>query len=383
MNLSLKEYCLGKLQEIESEGLLRKMRSLESQDARIIRSANKEFLNFSSNDYLGLSTHPQLREALEMNGDGPVGAAASRLITGNHPIHETLETEIARYKKKESALVFTSGYAAAVGTIPALAGKGDFIVMDKLCHASLVDGARLSGATLRVYPHLHLKRCGELLKSCRSQAGNKDKVLLITESVFSMDGDLAPLSDLVELKNRYGAWLMVDEAHATGVLGENGRGGEEFFGIEGCVDISMGTLSKALGCVGGFICGSQELKELLINRARSFIYSTGLPIPICKAALAALRVIQQEPERRKKLQQNIETSKKYLKLPVQSPIIPWIVGDGSHCMKLAEKLREEWVMIPAVRYPTVARGKARLRISLNAMHTEEDIAYLAKLLKSV
>ena len=383
MNPSLKEHCLGKLQEIEADGLLRKLRSLENQDTRIIRSGTKEFLNFSSNDYLGLSTHPQLHEAFK-NGIGEaVGAAASRLITGNHPIHESLEVEIARYKKKEAALVFTSGYTAAVGTIPSLVGKGDFIVMDKLCHASLVDGARLSGATLRVYPHLHLKRCGELLKSCRSQAGNKNHILLVTESIFSMDGDLAPLGDLVELKKRYGTWLMVDEAHATGVLGEDGRGGEEFFGVEGGVDISMGTLSKALGCVGGFICGAQELKALLVNRARSFIYSTGLPLLICKAASTALRIAQEEPERRKKLQRNMETLKESLKLPVQSPIIPWIVGNESRAMELAEKLRGEGVMIPAVRYPTVPRGKARLRISLNAVHTEKDITYLIKLLKSV
>lgn len=381
MSLSLIEHCRQRLKEIEEAGLLRRLREWEHPDARTVRLSGRELLNFSSNNYLGLAAHPRVRGAINLSSDVAVGATASRLITGNHSAYERLEKEIATFKKAASALVFTSGYAAVLGTIPALVGPGDFIVMDKLCHACLVDGARLSGATLRIFPHNHLKRCKELLKNCHSKAEHHAKILLITESVFSMDGDLAPLSDLVELKKKYGAWLMIDEAHATGVLGTNGRGGAEHFGVENEIEISVGTLSKAIGCVGGFISGSQELREFLVNRARSFIYSTGLPSSICMAAAEAIGLACNDPSFRKKLWENIKLLKDKLGLQMQSPILPVLIGDERLCVEVAEKLRELGFMIPAVRYPTVARGKARLRISLSAAHTEEDITRLSQALQ--
>ncbi len=382
-NESLTEYCDRSLKKITDAGLLRNLQCWENRHSRMVCLDGRELLNFASNDYLGLSTHRRIREALQASVDGCAGAAASRLITGNYAAYETLEREITGFKNAEAALVFTSGYAAALGTIPVLVGKGDFIVMDKLCHACLVDGARLSGATLRIFPHNHLKRCAELLASCQKQAGRDGRVILITESIFSMDGDLAPLADLVELKERYGAWLMVDEAHATGVLGSNGRGGGEHFGVEGQIEVSMGTLSKALGCVGGFICGSQKLKDLLVNRARSLIYSTGLPPAICAAATTAIRLLREETELREKLWKNLRLLEKCLKQKMQSPIIPILIGDEQRCMEVAGRLRKRGVMVPAVRYPTVGRGKARLRVSINAMHTEEDILRLATLLPAM
>ena len=377
MNPSISEYAQSRLREIEAAGLLRKLRNWESRDARMIRLQDRDLLNFSSNDYLGLATDPRLRKSFTAAAQETVGATASRLITGNHQAYKILENEIACFKKLEAALVFTSGYAAAIGTIPVLVGENDFIVMDKLCHASLVDGARLSGAKLRIYPHLQLKRCAELLEICRKEAGSEGKILLITESVFSMDGDLAPLGDLVELKKKWGAWLFVDEAHGTGVFGKNGRGAAEVFGVEGEMDVAMGTLSKALGGVGGFICSSQALKELLVNKARSLIYSTGLPAAVCAAATTAIQLASGAKELREKLWKNVKLLSEQLKVSAQSPIVPYLIGDERRCMEIMEALRVVGMMVPGVRYPTVGKGKARLRISLNAKHTENDIKQLA------
>ncbi len=383
MNPSLIEYSCRQLKDMEEAGLLRKLHGWERSDSRVLRFQGRDFLNFSSNDYLGLSTHPRVFEELYSSQEKVLGATASRLITGNHAAYEILEREIADFKKVESVLVFSSGYAAAVGSIPALVGGEDFVVMDKLCHACLVDGVRLSGATLRVFPHNHLKRCEELLAQCRLKAGCRAKVLLITESIFSMDGDLAPLADLVALKKKYGAWLMVDEAHATGVLGVYGRGGVEHFGVEHEVEVSMGTLSKALGCVGGFIAGSRELKELLTNRARSLIYSTGLPAPLCRAATAAVHLVREEPSFREKLWRNVRLLEEKSGYRIQSPILPVRIRDERRCMKIAEQLREKGFVVPAIRYPTVGRGKACLRISISAAHTKEDILRLAQSLQAV
>ncbi len=385
----LSKYCQTKLAELEAVGLLRHLKKLNIHGTRHLEFNGKKFLNFSSNDYLGLSTHPHLKKTFNTLMDLPIGATASRLITGNHPSYEVLENTIASFKRTESALVFTSGYAAAIGTIPALVGKNDFVVMDKLCHACLVDGARLSGATIRVFPHNHLRRCETLLESCRRKGGDRGKILLMTESIFSMDGDLAPLDELAQLKKKYEAWLMVDEAHATGILGENGRGGAEYFGVEDEVDISMGTLSKALGCMGGFICGSRPLKEFLINQARSLIFSTGLPPFICQAGATAISLIQKEPHLRKKLWKNVDFFRKQFirddafkqNQPILSPIIPIMIGKEKRCLKVAQHLQEKGILASAIRYPTVGRGKARLRVSISAAHTEEDILCLSEALK--
>ncbi len=369
---SLKQFCQQRLEEAERDGLHRTLRAWEWKDSRTLVLDGKVLLNFASNDYLGLSTHPKILSAFSA---GVTGATASRLLPGNHTAYRELERELAHFKKLPSALVFSSGYSAAMGTIPALVGESDFVVVDKLAHACLVDGARLSGATLRIFPHNNMRRCEEILRSCRC-SDPKAKILLVTESVFSMDGDLAPLVELVELKKKYGAWLMVDEAHATGVLGKHGRGGAEHFGVEEEVDVSMGTLSKALACVGGFIAGSVELKEWLVNRARSMLFSTGLPPGVCQAATAALRVVRDEPERREQLWENVHVLGEGFKMKLESPIVPIVIGDERACMKKADWLREQGVMVPAIRYPTVGRGKARLRISLNAAHTMDDLQFL-------
>ena len=303
MNPSLEHFCEKALADIEGEGLLRRLRISEPAGGRAIRIEGREVLNFASNDYLGLAFDPRIsRNAKE--GE-PSGATASRLLGGNHPAYEELEAALAAFKRAEAALVFPSGYSAAIGTIPALVGMGDLVVMDKLCHACLVDAARLSGATLRVFPHNNMARCDELLASCMEKAKSEGaKVLLLTESVFSMDGDLAPLDRLAELKRKHGAWLMVDEAHGTGVIGANGRGGAEHFGVEGEVDVALGTLSKALGSVGGFVTGSRLLRNLLVNRARSLIFSTGLPPSACRAAKEALRLVAEDPAPRRRLRAN-------------------------------------------------------------------------------
>lgn len=385
MQPSIQEFCQEKLRTIEEQGLLRKLRNVHLQDGRHMMLEGRKLLNFSANDYLGLASHPALKQCFE--GEMLSGATASRLISGNHQAYRDLENALISFKRTESALVFSSGYAAALGTIPALVGEGDFIVMDKLAHASLVDGARLSGATIRVFPHNNMKRCGELLKNCREKAGAESKILLVTESLFSMDGDLAPLDVLVELKEKYGAWLLVDEAHATGVLGANGRGGAELFGVDGKIEVSMGTLSKALAAIGGFICGSKSLTDYLVNSSRSLIFSTGLPPVVCKIATKALQIVKDEPQRRIQLRGNITTLRHLLDdmggmIPekFESPIIPMILGDERRCVEISQHLLEQGFFVPAVRFPTVKKGSARLRLSLSASHVQKDLEDLSKTL---
>lgn len=377
MNPPIREFCESGLAGLEAEGLLRRLRVSEPAGGRAIALEGREVINFASNDYLGLAFHPRLRASARESD--PRGATASRLLGGNHPAYAELEAALAAFKRAEAALVFPCGYSAAIGTIPALVGKGDFVVMDKLCHACLVDAARLSGATLRVFPHNDLGRCGELLASCAARtAVDGGRVLLLTESVFSMDGDLAPLDRLAELKREHGAWLMVDEAHGTGVLGENGRGGAEQFGVEAEVDVAMGTLSKALGAVGGFIVGSGALRDFLLNRARSLIFSTGLPPGACRAATEALRLLGTDPAPRRRLRANLARVGARLGRELASPIVPVEVGEERRCVALAEDLLARGGWVPAVRYPTVPRGKARLRVSLSASHTDADLDWLER-----
>jgi 8-amino-7-oxononanoate synthase len=336
-------------------------------------------LNFAANDYLGLSHHPALIEAArEATSRQGTGAGASRLVTGTDSAVLALEQELAAWKEKEAALVFSSGYAAALGTIPTLVGKGDTVILDKLAHASLIDAARLSGATVRTFPHNDMGRLETLLKKvCSAQT----RTLVVTESIFSMDGDASPLQELVELKERYNAWLMVDEAHATGLYGSTGAGLIAEAGLSPRVEIVMGTLSKALGSVGGYIAGSKELVDWLVNRARSFIYSTALPSGVIAASRAAVQLAH-SPEGsalRDRLRQNIVRFQaglpitwKALDLPL-SAIQPLICGEASTALQLAAALREKGFFIPAIRYPTVPRNSARLRVTLSAAHADKDI----------
>src|ERR1017187_4025678 len=367
----------GELDQIRAAGLYRMLRTVTSPQGVRIRIDGREFLNFSSNDYLGLANDPLLKraaaDAIEKYG---VGAGASRLVCGNLEPYDALERKLATFKAKEAAIVFGSGYAANVGTIPALVGEGDTVILDKLDHASIIDGARQSGATIRVYPHGNLKKLDSVLGQCDPSR----RTLIITETVFSMDGDLAPLAEIVALKEKYGAWLMIDEAHATGLYAKNRRGLAEAAGVEDKMDITPGTFSKALGGAGGFVVGSQVLIYFLRNRARSLIYSTALPPAVCAAGAAAVDFVMSEEghQRRDKLWRNVSELKNGLSaLGVQnesrSPIIPIIIGDEGAAVERSRQLYEQGIFVPAIRFPTVPKGKARLRVTVTACHESQDI----------
>ena len=381
-----------RLEEVRAAGLLRQLRRVESAQGVRLVIGGREFLNFSANDYLGLANHPVLRQAavqaVEKYG---AGCGASRLICGSLEPHHELEEALARFKGSEAALVFSTGYAAAVGTITALLGTKDIIILDKLVHACIVDAARMSGARMRVYAHNDLADLEEKLQWAREQtesrpAETKPVVLVVTESVFSMDGDTAPLKEIVMLKEKYGAWLMVDEAHATGLYGTRRSGLIEALGLSGRVEVQMGTLGKALGASGGFICGSRTLIAYLVNRARSFIFSTA-PVPAASAAgLAAVRLVQstegelacQTLWQRVRETQQITRALGWPVADSVGAIVPLILGAEERAVKAADSLREQGLYIPAIRYPTVARGQARLRVTLSASHTFEDLEKLEK-----
>ena len=379
------------LEALRARSLDRHLREITVAHGPEVEIGGRRLVNFSSNDYLGLADDPRLREAATsaINEFG-VGAGASRLITGNLSPHLSLERALAKWKGTEASLCFSSGYAAALGTIPALMGKDDVILLDKLCHASLIDGARLSGAVLRVFPHNHLAKLESHLEWARREHPAK-RVLVITESVFSMDGDHAPLRQLVELKKRFGALLMLDEAHAIGVIGPNGRGLAAEENVSEEIDVQMGTLSKALGTSGGYICGPRTLIDWLINRARSFIYSTAPPPAIAATALAAVNflALPEGEERRLLLWERIRLMQGLLprvglneeQSGARSAIFPWIVGDEKAALDLAAALQGEGFLVPAIRYPTVAKGAARLRITVTAAHEEAQIEALCETIK--
>ena len=364
------------------KGLRRELRRVDSAQGPRIVIGGKTLLNFSSNDYLGLANHPALREAaiLAVEKFG-AGAGASRLICGSLAIFHALEEALAAFKATEAALTFSTGNAAAIGTIGSLLGKGDIIILDKLVHACIVDAAKLSGATLRVYDHNDLEDLEKILKWSTKRRTADTQVLVVTESVFSMDGDTAPLREIVALKDRYGAWLMLDEAHATGLYGKGRCGLAEELGVRDRLEIQMGTLGKALGASGGFICGSRRLIDFLVNHARSFIFSTA-PVPAAAAAAtAAIHLVQSDygKARRDSLWQR----SKQFNANSCSAIHPLMVGDESKAVELAARLRAQGIYIPAIRYPTVARGAARLRVTLTAGHSAEDVAGLLITLKAL
>jgi len=381
-----------RLDAVREQKLFRELRRVDSAQGPRIKIGGKILLNFSSNDYLGLANDPILKEAaikaIERFG---AGAGASRLICGSlAPFHQ-LEEALADFKRTEAALTFSTGYATAIGTICALLGKDDIIVLDKLVHASIVDAARLSGAKLRIFSHNDLNDLEDKLKWASDESRHSSLVtrhiLVVTESIFSMDGDAAPLKEIAQLKEKYGAWLMVDEAHATGLYGKNRRGLTEEFGVSDQIEIQMGTLGKALGASGGYICGSRVLIDYLVNRARSFIFSTA-PVPAAAAAATAgIQFVQSAKgeTRRKQLSARVSELYSALRTPhsaLESAIIPIIIGDETKTVDAATKLRERNIFVPAIRYPTVARGKARLRVTLTAAHSSEDVTQLADALNS-
>ena len=387
----MRDFFTEELEALRKRALDRHLREISSAQGPEVVIAGRHFINFSSNDYLGLANDLRLREAAASAIDEfGVGAGASRLISGNQPPHLRLERALAKWKGTEAALCFSSGYAAALGTIPALVTKNDVILLDKLCHASLIDGARLSGAVLRVFPHNHMGKLESHLEWARRKHAGR-RVLIITESVFSMDGDRAPLRELVELKKRFRALLMLDEAHAIGVIGPNGRGLAAAENVSEEVDVQMGTLSKALGTSGGYICGSHTLIEWLINRARSFIYSTAPPPAIAAAGLAAVDFLASpEGEKRRLLlwerirlvQQLLpRTGLKGKDVAAPSAIFPLIVGDEKAALDTAAALQSEGFLVPAIRYPTVAKGAARLRITVTAAHEEAQIEEFCELIR--
>jgi 8-amino-7-oxononanoate synthase len=385
----------ARLAALRTQGLARQLRRVDSPQGPRLVLAGRTLLNFSSNDYLGLANDPALREAavraVEQFG---AGAGASRLICGSLGAHHELDEALAAFKGTPAALSFSSGYTAALGTICALLGKDDVIVIDRLVHACLVDAARLCGAKLRVFAHNDLDQLEAILQWTRRSAvaSARRHVLVVTESVFSMDGDRAPLREIADLKDRYGAWLLVDEAHATGLYGANRRGLAEALGVSERIEIQMGTLGKAIGSAGGFIAGSRALIDYLVHRARSFVFSTA-PVPAAAAAATAgVRLVQsaEGATRCAQLWERVQQWRAAVQsagLPepgaASSAICPLLIGEETRALAVADRLREAGVFIPAIRYPTVARGQARLRVTLTAAHTEHDIAALLRAMESV
>ena len=362
------------LRQLAAEGLLRGQRPLDSPTGTQVLRDGRSLWNFASNDYLGLARHPEIEAALvEGVRRFGAGAAASRLVCGTLPPHRLLEEALAEAKQSEAALTFSSGFATALGVIPAVVGKADFVILDKLSHACLVDAARLSGATLRIFPHNDLRKLERLLISTRAKAPAA-RILVATESVFSMDGDLCPLREILNLTEAHDALLLLDEAHGFGVLGEHGMGLAEQENLQHRITFQMGTLSKAAGLSGGYLAASRDWIDLLTNRARSFIYSTAPPPALAHAAIASLALIRSAEGKslRAKLQENIRRL-----APQSTPIIPKVLGSNEAALAAAADLEQAGFLVPAIRYPTVPRGTARLRISVSAAHSDETILRLA------
>lgn len=372
----LKDVLAARLAQVGENGLYRVLRPVDGAQDAVVSLNGHDVLLFSSNNYLGLANHPALKRAatraIERFG---CGSGASRLISGSMAVHHELEARLAAFKKTEAALVFPTGYHANVGVLSALMGPGDTILSDSLNHASIIDGCRLSRAEVRIYPHGDTHALNALL-AARPPSGQR---LIVTDTVFSMDGDLAPLAELVALARRYDAWLMVDEAHATGVFGPHGGGLVEEAGLVGHVDIHMGTLGKALGGIGAYVAGSRALIDWLVNRARSFIYTTGMPPASAASALAALNLVEREPERRQRLWDNTRFLSDglcglgYRLGESRSQILPIIVGDARQTMSLAEAVLRRGVFAHGIRPPTVPEGTSRIRVTPMATHTRAQL----------
>ncbi len=377
-------YCRKGLEKLRSSGLYRSLKTIEGAQGSRVRVNGKDILLFCSNNYLGLASHPYLKEAAKKAIDEcGFGSGASRLISGSMGLHKRLEERIAGFKGRERALIFNSGYHANIGLITALAGRGDYIFSDRLNHASIVDGCLLSGAHLIRYPH----RDTETLKGLLEKHPSKRRKLIITDGVFSMNGDIAPVDKLLLLSKNYDAMLLIDDAHGVGVMGANGRGTLEQLEIKDESVIEMGTFGKAFGSFGAFVAGSEYLIEYLINKARTFIYTTALPPSVCAASLAALDIAESEPERRRMLLDKAAYLRKRLKdlglntMGSESHIVPVLIGGNEDCLDISRRLLEDGVFIQAIRPPTVPEGTGRLRISLMSEHRREDIDYVVELLE--
>jgi glycine C-acetyltransferase len=385
-------YLSDELNQLKQKGTHFRLRVLDDEQAPVCHFDGRKVINLASNNYLGLTTHPKLREAaLEAIRKYGVGSGAVRTIAGTMRIHMELEERIARFKNVEACVVFQSGFTANAGTVSSILGKDDFIISDELNHASIIDGARLSRAKILVFRHKDLAHAEEQLASVKDQPGHK---LLITDGVFSMDGDIGPLPGLCALAEKYGAIMMVDDAHASGVLGRNGRGTVDHFKVHGRVDVQVGTLSKAIGALGGYVCGSRDLIDFLYHRARPFLFSTSHPPSVAATCIAAFDVLEEEPERIEKLWQNTRFFKQELGLlgyniggkntpASETPITPIIIGEGRTTMEFSKALFEEGVMGTGLAFPTVPEGKARVRAIVTAAHTTDELTQALEVLKRV
>lgn len=385
-------YLTEQLNDLKAKGTHFHLRVLDDEQAPVCTFDGKKVINLASNNYLGLTTHPKLREAaLEATRKYGVGSGAVRTIAGTMKIHMELEERIARFKNVEACVVFQSGFTANAGTVSAILGKEDFIVSDELNHASIIDGARLSRAKILVFRHKDVAHAEEQLASIKDQPGRR---LLITDGVFSMDGDIGPLPALCNLAEKYGAIMMVDDAHASGVLGRNGRGTIDHFHVHGRVDVQVGTLSKAIGALGGYVCGSRDLIDFLYHRARPFLFSTSHPPSVAATCIAAFEVLEQEPERMDRLWENTRFWKKELanlgfniggtNTPAsETPITPIIIGDGRLTMEFSRELFKEGVFGTGIVFPTVPEGKARIRTIMTATHTQDELGQALEVLNRV
>jgi glycine C-acetyltransferase len=385
-------YLTDQMNELKAKGTHFRLRVLEDEQEPVCTFDGKKVINLASNNYLGLTTHPKLREAaLAATKKYGVGSGAVRTIAGTMRIHLELEEKIARFKNVEACVVFQSGFTANAGTVSAILGKEDFIISDELNHASIIDGARLSRAKILVFRHKDAAHAEEQLASVKDQPGKK---LVITDGVFSMDGDIGPLPALCDAAEKYGAIMMVDDAHSSGVLGRNGRGTIDHFNVHGRVDVQVGTLSKAIGALGGYVCGSKDLIDFLYHRARPFLFSTSHPPSVAATCIAAFDVLEQEPERIEKLWENTRFFKKELgnigfniggqNTPAsETPITPIIVGEGRLAMQFSRELFEEGVMATGIAFPTVQEGKARIRTIMTATHTHDQLTQALETLQRV
>jgi glycine C-acetyltransferase len=385
-------FLSDQLNDLKAKGTHFRLRVLDDEQAAICTFDGKKVINLASNNYLGLTTHPKLREAaLEATRKYGVGSGAVRTIAGTMKIHMELEEKIARFKNVEACVVFQSGFTANAGTVSAILGKEDFIISDQLNHASIIDGARLSRAKILVFEHKNVADAEAKLASVKDQPGRK---LLISDGVFSMDGDIGPLPGLCDVAEKYGAIMMVDDAHASGVLGRNGRGTVDHFNVHGRVDIQVGTLSKAIGALGGYVCGTRDLIDFLYHRARPFLFSTSHPPSVAATCIAAFDVLENEPERIEKLWENTRFWKKELGLlgfdiggkttpASETPITPIIIGDGKLTMDFSRELFNEGVLGTGIAYPTVPEGKARIRTIMSATHTKEELERALEVLENV
>lgn len=364
------------IRQLRDQGSYSLVRVLQGEQLPVATIDGKRVVNLASNNYLGLTTHPRLRQAaLKAIEEYGVGSGAVRTIIGTMTIHEELEQRLAEFKNTEAAIVFQSGFTANTGVIPAVVGEGDVIISDELNHASIIDGCRLTRTTRKVYRH---KDMGELEQRLE-ESKDARRILVVTDGIFSMDGDIAPLPSIVGLAERYGAIVMVDDAHASGVLGRNGRGSVDHFGLHGRVHIQVGTLSKAIGAMGGYIAGSCSLREWLIQRGRPYLFSTSHPPSVVATCIAALGVLETEPELIDRLWENSRYFKAGLtKLGFdigrsETPITPVMAGDSARAMQMSQLLFEEGVFAQGIGYPTVARDRARVRTIVTATHTQEDL----------